>query len=295
MQGKIMKGVGGFYYVRPHHNINDILYECKAKGIFRSKNIKPSVGDDVEIDITDEEALTGNITAVHERKNTLIRPAVTNVDQAVIIFALSEPEPNFNLLDRFLIMMAMQGVLTRICLNKCDLKDEEYTGKIKNIYEKAGYDVIICSAYNMLGIDKLKEIMDNKTTVLAGPSGVGKSSILNSLKPEAEAKTGKLSKKIKRGKHTTRHSELICIKKDTYIMDTPGFSSLYISDMEEAELKEYYGEFSAYSPDCRYNGCLHINEPKCKVKLALENGCISRLRYDNYIQLYNEIKNRRKW
>lgn len=295
MQGKIMKGVGGFYYVRPHQNINDILYECKAKGIFRSKNIKPSVGDDVEIDITDEEALTGNITAVHERKNTLIRPAVTNVDQAVIIFAVSEPEPNFNLLDRFLIMMAMQGVLTRICFNKCDLEDEEYTDKIKCIYERAGYDVIICSTYNMLGIDKLKEIMDNKTTVLAGPSGVGKSSILNSLKPEAEAKTGNLSEKIKRGKHTTRHSELICIKNDTYIMDTPGFSSLYIPDMEEAELKEYYGEFSAYSSDCRYNGCLHINEPDCKVKLALENGCISRLRYDNYIQLYNETKSRRKW
>ena len=295
MQGKIMKGVGGFYYVRLHHDINDILYECKAKGIFRSKNIKPSVGDDVEIDITDEEALTGNIIAVHERKNTLIRPAVTNVDQAVIIFALSEPEPNFNLLDRFLIMMAMQGVLTRICLNKCDLKDEEYTDNIKSIYEQAGYDVIICSTYNMLGIDKLKKIMDNKTTVLAGPSGVGKSSILNSLKPEAEAKTGNLSEKIKRGKHTTRHSELICIEKDTYIMDTPGFSSLYIPDMEETELKEYYGEFSAYSPNCRYNGCLHINEPDCKVKLALENGCISRLRYDNYIQLYTEIKNRRKW
>ncbi|MCM1286805.1 MAG: ribosome small subunit-dependent GTPase A [Clostridium sp.] len=294
MQGKIIKGVGGFYYVRLHHAINNNLYECKAKGIFRNKNIKPSVGDDVEIDITDEKALTGNITAVHERKNTLIRPAVTNVDQAVIIFALCEPEPNFNLLDRFLIMMAVQDVSTVICLNKSDLKNEEYTDKIKNIYGQAGYDVIICSTYNMLGIDSLKKIIDNKTTVLAGPSGVGKSSILNSLKPEAEAKTGDLSEKIKRGKHTTRHSELICIKDGTYIMDTPGFSSLYIPDIGEEELKDYYSEFSAYSSGCKYNGCLHINEPDCKVKLALENG-ISRLRYDNYVQLYNEIKNRRKW
>lgn len=295
MQGKIIKGVGGFYYVRPHHDINDVLFECKAKGIFRNKNIKPSVGDDVEFEITDRAALTGNITAVHERKNTLIRPAVTNVDQAVIIFALSEPEPNFNLLDRFLIMMGMQGVSTIICFNKSDLKDKGYGEEKKSIYEQAGYRVVLCSAYDGLGMETLRELISGKTTVLAGPSGVGKSSILNSLKPDAEAKTGNLSEKIKRGKHTTRHSELIWIKNDTYIMDTPGFSSLYIPDMEEAELKEYYGEFSAYSPGCRYNGCFHINEPDCKVKLALEEGFISQLRYDNYIQLYNEIKNRRKW
>lgn len=295
MQGKIMKGVGGFYYVRPHHDINNVLFECKAKGIFRNKKIKPSVGDDVEFEITDSAVLTGNITAVHERKNTLIRPAVTNVDQAVIIFALSEPEPNFNLLDRFLIMMAMQGVSTIICLNKSDLKDASYGEEKKSIYEQAGYRVVICSTYDGSGMDALRELIHGKTTVFAGPSGVGKSSILNSLKPEAEVKTGNLSEKIKRGKHTTRHSELIWIKNDTYIMDTPGFSSLYIPDMEEAELKEYYGEFSLYSPGCRYNGCLHINEPDCKVKLALEEGFISRLRYDNYIQLYNEIKNRRKW
>ncbi len=295
MQGKIMKGVGGFYYVRPHHDINNVLFECKAKGIFRNKKIKPSVGDDVEFEITDSAALTGNITAVHERKNTLIRPAVTNVDQAVIIFALSEPEPNFNLLDRFLIMMAMQGVSTIICLNKSDLKDGSYGEEKKSIYEQAGYRVVICSTYDGSGMDVLRELVHGKTTVFAGPSGVGKSSILNSLKPEAEVKTGNLSEKIKRGKHTTRHSELIWIKNDTYIMDTPGFSSLYIPDMEEAELKEYYGEFSPYSPECRYNGCLHINEPDCKVKLALEKGFISRLRYDNYIQIYNEIKNRRKW
>ncbi len=295
MQGKIMKGVGGFYYVRPHQDINNVLFECKAKGIFRNKKIKPSVGDDVEFEITDSAVLTGNITAVHERKNTLIRPAVTNVDQAVIIFALSEPEPNFNLLDRFLIMMAMQGVSTIICLNKSDLKDAGYGEEKKSIYEQAGYRIVICSTYDGSGMDALRELIHGKTTVFAGPSGVGKSSVLNSLKPEAEAKTGNLSEKIKRGKHTTRHSELIWIKNDTYIMDTPGFSSLYIPDMEEAELKEYYGEFSPYSPECRYNGCLHINEPDCKVKLALEEGFISRLRYDNYIQLYNEIKNRRKW
>lgn len=295
MQGRIMKGVGGFYYVRPHHDRNDVLFECRAKGIFRNKNIKPSVGDNVDFEITDSVAFTGNITAVHERKNTLIRPAVTNVDQAVIIFALSEPEPNFNLLDRFLIMMAMQCVSTVICLNKSDLKDEGYAKEKKNVYEQAGYRVVICSTYDGSGLDDLRKLTSSKTTVFAGPSGVGKSSVLNGLKPEAEAKTGNLSEKIKRGKHTTRHSELICIYDDTYIMDTPGFSSLYIPDIEAVKLKEYYGEFSKYSSGCRYNGCLHINEPDCKVKLALEEGFISKLRYDNYIQLYNEIKNRRKW
>lgn len=295
MQGKIIKGVGGFYYVHLHHDINDILYECKAKGVFRNRNIKPSVGDNVEIDITDSEAFTGNITAVYERKNELIRPAVTNVDQAVIIFALTEPEPNFNLLDRFLIMMKQQEVETVVCFNKSDLKDKEYAYKIKEIYENANYNVLVCSVREEKGIDGLRNIINNKTTVFAGPSGVGKSSILNALKPDADAKTGDISAKIKRGKHTTRHSELICIEGDTYIMDTPGFSSLYVSDMEAWDLKDYYNEFSVYSDKCKFNGCIHVNEPECGVKKALDKGIISQMRYDNYIQIYNEIKSRRKW
>ncbi|MDE6025155.1 MAG: ribosome small subunit-dependent GTPase A [Lachnospiraceae bacterium] len=296
MQGKIIKGVGGFYYVHLHNDTdNDLLYECKARGVFRNQNIKPSVGDNVDIDIVDREALTGNITAVCERSNSLIRPAVTNVDQAVIIFALTQPKPNFNLLDRFLIMMSTQNVDTVICLNKADISQDD-TGTIAvRAYEAAGYPVIISSVYESRGLEQLRELLHGKTTVLAGPSGVGKSSILNWLKPDAKAVTGEVSEKIKRGKHTTRHSELMCIDVGTYIMDTPGFSSLYVADMEAEDLKNYYREFDNYSSGCKFNGCVHIHEPDCGVKAALDGGQISRLRYDNYVNLYNEIKDRRKW
>ncbi len=295
MQGKIIKGVGGFYYVHLHHNR---IYECKAKGIFRNQNIKPAVGDDVIIDIISEEKHTGNIIDILPRKNLLIRPAVANVDQGVIIFALAQPKPNFNLLDRFLIMMDRQEVKTIICLNKGDLVDSDYANEIKNIYTKSGYQVIITSVTSPAfkeGISKLGELIEGRTSVFAGPSGVGKSSIINLFNPMAGAKTGEISEKIKRGKHTTRHSELMWIKEDTYIMDTPGFSSLYVNDMEEQELKNYYNEFIPCQRNCRFNGCAHINEPDCGVKLAIEQGKISSLRYDNYVQLYHEIKDKRRW
>lgn len=298
MQGKIIKGVGGFYYIHLHDNR---IFECKAKGAFRNQNIKPAVGDNVEIDIIDEEKLTGNIVSILPRNNTLVRPAVANVDQAVIIFALSNPEPNYNLLDRFLIMMDKQDVKTIICLNKADLVDDADADEIKKIYEECGYDVIITSTYSSkqdddnYGINKLKMLIDGKTTVFAGPSGVGKSSMLNMFKPDGMVQTGEISEKIKRGKHTTRHSELIFIWENTFIMDTPGFSSLYVEDMEPSDLKECYGEFAEYRDICRFNGCVHINEPDCGVKMALEKGAISNLRYNNYKQLYDELKNKRRW
>lgn len=304
-KGKIIKGVGGFYYV--HRHDNQKVYECKAKGIFRNRNIKPAVGDNVVIDVISEDSLTGNITDICDRSNKLIRPSVANVDQAVIIFALSNPEPNYNLLDRFLIMMDRQRVKTIICFNKSDLTDEQTAAQIRDIYTDCGYDVVITSTYASAdslnrgiegasdGIDELYGILRGKTTVFAGPSGVGKSSLLNSLKPEANAETGNISEKIKRGKHTTRHSELIFIEADTYLMDTPGFSSLYVEDMEPEALKEYYNEFSEYRESCRFSECLHINEPDCAVKAALEHGKISELRYNNYKQIYAELKSKRRW
>ncbi len=298
--GKIIKGVGGFYYI---HLPDNRIFECKAKGVFRNQNIKPTVGDNVLIDIIDEQALTGNIIDILPRDNSLIRPMVSNVDQAVIIFALSDPKPNFNLLDRFLIMMDRQDVKTIICFNKADLVSYEEADKLKVIYEACGYDVIITSTYSVdnsghdevSGIHELKSLIKGKTTVFAGPSGVGKSSLLNSLNPNANVQTGSISEKIKRGKHTTRHSELIWVGEETYIMDTPGFSSLFVDDMECDELKDYYGEFAEYQDLCRFIGCVHINEPDCGVKNALNNGEISQLRYDNYKQLYDELKDKKKW
>lgn len=292
MNGKIIKGIAGFYYV---HAGEKGLYECKAKGVFRKNKVKPLVGDNVVIDIIDKEEKKGNITEVLPRINELIRPAVANIDLAVVIFAAAKPNPNFNLLDRFLIMMERQKVDTIICFNKKDIVSETELDKLKEAYYKCGYKIIFTSAFSEDGIDLIKDIISNKTTALAGPSGVGKSSIINILQPDIIMETGAISEKIERGRHTTRHTELIYIDDNTYIMDTPGFSSLYIDNFEKEELKDYFIEFTEYEPMCRFQGCSHINEPDCGVKAALINGDISRIRYDNYVDMYNELKEKRRY
>lgn len=292
MQGKIVKGISGFYYV---HVVESGIYECKAKGIFRQQKMKPLVGDDVEIDIISEEKKTGNVAAILPRKNALIRPAVANVDQALLIFAAASPNPNFNLLDRFLVMMGRQDVPVILCFNKCDLITEEQQQEIASIYEASGCKILFVSAKKELGLKELQEILEGKTTTVAGPSGVGKSSLINLLAPEACMETGEISKKIERGRHTTRHAELIQLKGDGYIMDTPGFSSLYLPEMEKEELQDCYPEFAAFEPYCRFQGCSHINEPDCGVKEALSEGKIHPVRYENYCQLYGELKDRKKY
>ena len=292
MQGKIVKGISGFYYV---HVVESGIYECKAKGIFRQQKLKPLVGDDVEIDIISEEKKTGNVAAILPRKNALIRPAVANVDQALLIFAAASPNPNFNLLDRFLVMMGRQDVPVILCFNKCDLITEEHQQEIASIYEASGCKILFVSAKKELGLKELQEILEGKTTTVAGPSGVGKSSLINLLAPEACMETGEISKKIERGRHTTRHAELIQLKGDGYIMDTPGFSSLYLPEMEKEELQDCYPEFAAFEPYCRFQGCSHISEPDCGVKEALSEGKIHPVRYENYCQLYGELKDRKKY
>ena len=292
MQGKIVKGISGFYYV---HVAGSGIDECKAKGIFRQQKMKPLVGDDVEIDIISEEKKTGNVAAILPRKNALIRPAVANVDQALLIFAAASPNPNFNLLDRFLVMMGRQDVPVILCFNKCDLITEEQQQEIAAIYEASGCKILFVSAKKELGLKELQEILEGKTTTVAGPSGVGKSSLINLLAPEACMETGEISKKIERGRHTTRHAELIQLKGDGYIMDTPGFSSLYLPEMEKEELQDCYPEFAAFEPYCRFQGCSHISEPDCGVKEALSEGKIHPVRYENYCQLYGELKDRKKY
>ena len=292
MQGKIVKGISGFYYV---HVVESGIYECKAKGIFRQQKMKPLVGDDVEIDIISEEKKTGNVAAILPRKNALIRPAVANVDQALLIFAAASPNPNFNLLDRFLVMMGRQDVPVILCFNKCDLITEEHQQEIAAIYEASGCKILFVSAKKELGLKELQEILEGKTTTVAGPSGVGKSSLINLLAPEACMETGEISKKIERGRHTTRHAELIQLKGDGYIMDTPGFSSLYLPEMEKEELQDCYPEFAAFEPYCRFQGCSHISEPDCGVKDALSEGKIHPVRYESYCQLYGELKDRKKY
>lgn len=292
MQGKIIKGVGGFYYV---HAQDENVYECRAKGIFRKDKIKPLVGDNVEISVLDEPQRTGNVDAILPRRNMLIRPAAANVDQALVVFAVASPRPNLNLLDRFLISMEQQEIPVVICFNKTDLTESEELLRLQKIYDRCGSRVRFVSVERQEGIDELQSLLEGKTTVVAGPSGVGKSSLTNVLQSEVQMEVGEVSRKIDRGKHTTRHTELIVLRRGTYFLDTPGFSSLYLQGIEYEKLKDYFPEFVPYEPYCRFQGCMHLSEPDCAVKEALAKKEISQERYDNYVLLAAELKEKKKY
>lgn len=294
MAGRIIKGIAGFYYV---HIKGQGIYECKAKGIFRKEGMKPLVGDKVDIEILSEEDKEGNITNIYERKNSLIRPAVSNVDQALIIFSAKNPKPNFNLLDRFLVMMEYQNVPVVICFNKVDLCEDDYIRELEDVYKETGYSIINTSAKTRDGHNELIEILSGKTSTVAGPSGAGKSSLINTLQSNILMETGEISKKLGRGRHTTRHCELIMldIEEPSYIVDTPGFSTMDIPGFTKDDLKECYPEFLHYSSKCRFVGCAHVNEPDCEVKRLIEEGKLSKIRYDNYIKLYEELDKRQKY
>lgn len=292
MQGRIIRGIAGFYYV---HVPEMGIYECKAKGIFRKNKLKPLVGDFVKLSILDEENKKGNIDEVLDRENELIRPAVANIDQALVIFAIKKPEPNLNLLDRFLIMMEQKEIPCVLVFNKSDLASEEEKQTLRDIYGNSGCEILFISAKQDEGIEAIREVLKGKTSTVAGPSGVGKSSLINKLQTDVNMETGSISEKIERGKHTTRHTEFIPIGEDTFIMDTPGFSSLAVFDMEKEELEQFYPEFDEYRDTCRFNGCSHTHEPGCGVKEAIEEGNISKERYENYKLIYEELKNKKKY
>ena len=292
MLGKIVKGIAGFYYV---HVVESGVYECKAKGVFRKEKIKPLVGDNVRIEILDEENKTGNIVEIFPRKNELIRPAVANIDQALVVFAVTKPTPHFNLLDRFLVMMERKEIPVVLCFNKKDIATSPEIAELEAIYEKCGYPIVFTSALEQENIEEIRRLLLKKTTAIAGPSGVGKSSLINLLQNQVQMETGTISRKIERGKHTTRHSELIAVDADSYIMDTPGFSSLYVNDFEKEELKYYFREFASYEGQCRFQGCDHVHEPGCAVKEALEEGKIHPVRYKNYLEMYTELKEKKRY
>lgn len=299
MRGKIVKGIAGFYYVhterRECSGTKPAVYECKAKGIFRKENRKPLVGDDVEFDVLDETKRVGNIREILPSRSRLVRPAVANVDQALIIFSIVKPKPNFNLLDRFLIMMGRQDIPCIICFNKQDIDEKDEGKEYERIYRDCGYRTISVSAARGSHIDSLKAMLLGKTTAVAGPSGVGKSSLVNCLQSETVMETGQISDRIERGRHTTRHTELLAAGENTYILDTPGFSSLELFDMEKEELAHYYPEFTPYEKDCRFQGCSHIAEPVCGVRDAVKKKDISDMRYENYCLFFQELKEKKKY
>ena len=290
-EGTIIRGVGGFYYI---HDGKDV-YECRARGIFRNRNEKPLVGDKVVFDITDAADLKGNVVSIADRKNSLIRPAVANVDRVMVVFAVSAPAPNLNLLDRFLIMMKKRGIPVVILWNKCDLLPDEKSAVFEEIYRTSGHDRYRISAGSGNGVEKVRELLKDSVTVLAGPSGVGKSTLINRICPEAEMMTGGLSRKNMRGRHTTRHTELFAVQGGGYILDTPGFSALDIFAEDMRDLEDCYAEFAEYRKTCRFMDCAHINEPDCGVKAAVAEGAVHRIRYENYVQLSKELADRKKY
>ena len=291
LEGIITKGIGGFYYVK----VGDTTYECRARGLFRKNKITPQVGDRVAIRANEEDK-TGYVEEIFERTTELLRPPVANVNQAIIVFAVRNPDPNLWLLDRFLLLASSQNLEVVIALNKIDIASKEEIDEIYNIYENIGYKVITTSTEEDKGIDDLKEILKDKITVFAGPSGVGKSTLLNKVQPDLDLETGDISKKTSRGKHTTRHTELIELELGGFVLDTPGFSSLDLSFLTDQELEQHFPEIHKAGHGCKFNGCKHLKEPGCMVKEGVEKGSISKSRYDNYVMFLEElVKNSRRY
>lgn len=294
MKGKIVRAVAGYYYVYGYEDGK--VHQCRARGIFRKDGFKPLVGDSVLYDLTHTEDTEGTVDRVLPRKNALVRPPVANVDQAVIIFALKDPDPNLSLLDRFLILMQREGIPSAIVFNKEDLDREGSFEDLADIYRGCGCRVLSMSLREGIGIDPVKDLFRGKTSVLAGPSGVGKSSLTNLLCPTAGMEVGEVSRQTKRGRQTTRHAQLFPCGENSFFFDTPGFSSLYLDGTRPEDLKRYYPEFGPYEDSCRFLGCLHLKEPDCGVKEAVREGKINPRRYESYRKLQEEGKegNRRR-
>ena len=289
MEGKIIKGIGGFYYIKT----KDGIVECKARGKFRYKDMKPMVGDNVDINISNGK---GVIEDINERVSELIRPSVANVTQAFVVFAVKNPDINFDLLNKFLILCEYNNIKAIVCLNKVDLATEDEKKEIEKMINDIGYEVLFINAKRGLGIELLKKRLNNNETVLCGPSGAGKSTLINTLINRSHMETGVVSEKIGRGKHTTRHSELIEIENG-YLVDSPGFSNISINFINKEELRYCFPEFEEYNHKCKFTGCLHNKEPQCAVKKALDNEEINQYRYNIYIRILEELlkEEKHKW
>lgn len=320
LRGKIIKSIAGFYEVYTDAGLmggtggpaaapasgrepgegeaqpGGCIYRCRAKGLFRERHQKPLVGDDVRFQVTDLVSVPpeGNVVELLPRRNELVRPYVANVDQACLLFAITRPEPSFQMLDRFLISLRIRQLPVILCFNKADLAEEEQIRALQAVYEACGCRVLFLSVREDASLEAVRTVLQGKTTVITGPSGAGKSSLINRLVPGGRQETGELSRKIARGRNTTRTVELLAAGGNTYLVDTPGFTSLYLTEIEAEEVKTYYPEFTPYAARCRFQGCNHMAEPDCAVKEAVRAGQISRIRYETYTEIFEELKNRKQ-
>ncbi len=298
MRGFIIKGIGGFYYVRT----KDAVIECKGRGALKSEGKKLAVGDIVEIAETElsKEAEKrgilheGVIEKIYPRKNEFIRPPIVNADCFIVAFAARSPEPELSLIDKFIITAEMRDVECIILINKSELVDEARLEELASVYS-GEYKVLKVSGVTGEGLNELRAAIAGKRVCFAGPSGVGKSTIINKLIPHANMETGSLSKKTDRGRHTTRHVEIFEVEGGGFVYDTPGFTSFDIIEAREDNLKDFYPEFNRYKGQCYFDNCRHLKEPECAVRGAAETGDINRVRYRTYTDILEEIKKKRKY
>ncbi len=287
-KGTIIKGIGGFYYVKTL----DAVIECKARGLFRKDGHVPMVGDEVSIEIQKDG--NGYIQSIQERINEFVRPPVSNIEQMVVVVALADPEPNFDIIDKFLVAAEQNEVDILLVFNKLDIGDESLKSKVRTIYEPI-YPVFFVCGKTGEGIASMKEALGSNKTAFAGPSGVGKSTLINFLVESADMQTGVISQKTKRGKHTTRHVELIQTEFGAKIFDTPGFTSFEVANIEKEDLDTYFPEIEPLRGSCKFKGCSHIAEPDCAVKAAVTSEEVSQSRYDSYVSQYKAIRDRKIW
>ena len=290
-EGLIRKALGGFYYVETS---DQVIYECRARGLFRKQEISPAVGDQVEIE--EDGQGKGVVSRIFSRKNYIIRPPLANLDRLFIVVSVTDPQPNYLIIDKFIAMSEHKGIEPVLIITKCDLKSPE---ELRRIYEKAGF--LVCTVNNLEESDlsEVKELLRGKICAFTGNTGVGKSSFLNRIEPSLSIKTAHISQKLGRGRHTTRHVELYHLAElDAYVADTPGFSTVDLARYDiilKDDLQYCFREFESYRDDCRFTGCSHTVEKGCAVLEALHDGKIEPTRHESYKALYEEAKNIKEW